>query len=625
MNRILTILASAMLITGLAACGGGAQPDNAVTSSESSLAMGWQQAPVALKSSNAATRAAAQRMMAMAKPLAAAAQHSFMGDSPEAACEAAFEYGEANFAQYMPYPEVTQHTEVFCYRHYAVSGFYVGIVVAPNATFNQFGIYIMGDAGSGFSTTPVQIGWWDELPLQTRADCQLMPTENGIWTTPIQIGANIFGSWSAVTLNDRSTLLLKQEQSVDPNELTVIQFNCRGEQIGSWQVASRPAAAGDLTRPTLYSPVIKTDGSAAWISWRQYEPNGNNSDEVESAYLRRWVPGSGLSAVVSIVPRYGGSITDADIDVAPDGSAIAAWLETVPNAAIPVHFGPRLAAAMTWSPASGWSAPVNLVAPNSMPRQDIDRIAVSTPSLGKAAVIWIRQDSLGQMVEGVQLQATGNWSDPEKIFRDEKLYPSLIGSDQWKVVMDETGSTTALWSWRSWDGKQNGISYNHRLPGENWPEAQSIAPLGTEATMSVSIARNGYGAVAWRAGYDVAAVRFDKAGLIDGAYLTYFEPFMGAALLPKAVVDADGHIVVVWAEVFYNATNGATEVARGARFSPDTGWSRNVTLSTDEAPTRPLGAANSAGGIGSVLWIHGSLGSGPSRAGVWLAPFSMTP
>jgi hypothetical protein len=62
---------------------------------------------------------------------------------------------EVRYYQYFPGPAVTQHSGPFAYRYYAVTGTYLGVVVAQDPQYVMGGVYVMGGA---FGATPMYVG-----------------------------------------------------------------------------------------------------------------------------------------------------------------------------------------------------------------------------------------------------------------------------------------------------------------------------------------------------------------------------------------------------------------------------------------------------------------------------------
>jgi hypothetical protein len=447
------------------------------------------------------------------------------------------------------------------------------------------------------------------------------------WIHQVELSPPMFGEWSAVALNDGTSVILKREHSVDPNTITLLHRDQNGLPLGSYLVASKTPDLANISRPILYSPVLKTDGHAVWVLWRDYQPS-QYSDEPESAHLRRWTAEAGLGETMSVEPRFGGGITDADLDVAADGSAILCWLEAVPNPSLPfpVHFGPKLAAVQRYSPDTGWSAPQTLAEPDTAVGEDRVKIAATSSRADKAVVAWVHgSDGMHARIESVQLLADGSWSAVQTVFNP--VDPSLAGTvSNWKLVMGDTGATTAIWGWMSWDTKQQGVDINHLDPVTGWEGPQTITTT-TEDDWTASISRKGPGAIAWRNGYDDVVAWFDDTGFQGARALTQTEEGWGSALeAPRVVADDQGRLTVIWGQIFYDGTGQYAHLGavRGVRYSPATGWEQEFSVSTPDNPATPAIISNAAAGRATVLWRQGLIGAGASGT-FFSSAFQMAP
>lgn len=125
----------------LAACGGGSQPTESATVTES-----------------AATQLRQRALSHIAAQAQAPAQTPAAAVAPEAAIEQLFDFAEAQFPQFFPSRQATRSSEPFLYRHYPETGVYIGVAVTPGMGYQQDGLYVMGGALGSSPSYVGQIG-----------------------------------------------------------------------------------------------------------------------------------------------------------------------------------------------------------------------------------------------------------------------------------------------------------------------------------------------------------------------------------------------------------------------------------------------------------------------------------
>jgi hypothetical protein len=277
-----------------------------------------------------------------------------------------------------------------------------------------------------------------------------------------------------------------------------------------------------------------------------------------------WAPPASLGSVHKTI---------SDLKVAPSGQAVAAWQGVALSGQPVVNIA-------TFEPASGWSAPFDMVARSERPRVAID-------ASGNAAAVWLESDTSNVRIFAARRPVGGSWEI------DPTLNPihhehSVNALD---VASLPGGRFVAVW-----DNTQTKSAYFSRFePGTGWTPAELLEKTdSTWSKLRLYIDRKGFGFALWNR--LVGTVAVPVAARFNPDTFIFERPVPLGDVVPTAIDVNGGHAVAAWL---------GDGKLWGSCYVETSGWSHPVAIAgvpDDPRTDEPFGVAMGPSGAAVFVW-----------------------
>lgn len=279
-------------------------------------------------------------------------------------------------------------------------------------------------------------------------------------------------------------------------------------------------------------------------------------------------------------------IFDAKIAVAPDGHAIAVWMQK--------HLSSGGVYSNRYGTSTGWEGATHV----GFDSGDESNPDVAMDGQGNAVVVWNRHDGYNTNTSATRFAAEAKtWSAPEKI---SLLY--YVHSRAPRIAMNTAGQAIVVWAdteYHLWSRRYDSLS--------GWGASAVVSfTVGDGPFPRAAIDAQGNALVVWREWDGVEESLYSRsypANAPDGARQFVEMLNGGTPYNLELAMDPAGHAFAVWYQTIGNIQNVCTN-----RFDPAAGW--GTAFQIDESPlysSHPHVTADSKGSA-MVAW-HGSDGS----------------
>lgn len=283
--------------------------------------------------------------------------------------------------------------------------------------------------------------------------------------------------------------------------------------------------AGDALDPV---PAVNPEGHAM-VVWRQLDGAWFN------VWANRFTPGEGWSGPSAITALTASHAIGHQVDVGPDGNAIAVWRE--------VAEGHSEIWSSRFTPMDGWQAPRRIDADAAGTSRSP---AVAMDADGNAIALWLQSDGLSFGVYANRYTRGGSWGTPKRIDADPD-------GDAEDVTVGFDGEGNALALWKQLGRTDVDIWASRYVPGEDWGEAERIETNdeGDAVSPRLAVSANGDAVAVWLQSdgfrYDVWSNAYEGNlgwGIAEQVDRDPTDPQSGAHL--RLAIDASGNAMAVW-------------------------------------------------------------------------------
>ncbi len=271
---------------------------------------------------------------------------------------------------------------------------------------------------------------------------------------------------------------------------------------------------------------------------------------------------------------------DARVAMAPDGHAIAVWLQT--------HLSTGNIYACRYAPSTGWEGATHI----GSDAGDGSGPDVAMDGNGNAIVVWNQEDRTNANTSAVRYSATTKtWSAPERI---SVLY--YVDSKAPDIAMNSAGQAFVVWA-----------DKGHRLwarrfdPATGWNFAAVVSyTVGDGPLPKTVIDAQGNALVVWKEWDGVEESLYSRSYPVTGpeGARQFVEMITGGTPYNlELAMDPAGHAFAVWYQTVGNIQNVCAN-----RYEPAAGWGTASMI--DESPlysSHPHVAADSKGNA-MVVW-----------------------
>lgn len=323
---------------------------------------------------------------------------------------------------------------------------------------------------------------------------------------------------------------------------------------GDWEepVLIAPNSAGNYTIPRV---VVDSAGNAL-VAW----------DEGGLGY-NRYVVGKGWGTAT----QFGGSNAGLQLAGNASGHAVAVWGELYAYRAW----------ARTFSPDTGWSAPILL---SESPQVNSDSAQVSMDPAGNAVAVWAETSTLLRTpryhVYARRFAAGAGWEPPVLLDDSTGLHARMP-----QVGMDDRGNAVAVWSQYRFFNGVDGLGYDalyaaRYSPGEGWSaseylRANDVLWWARYPGLAVSPAGNAMAVgTIWG---DVRTFSYDRSsGWSPGLIPTSGGGVQENPHPISVIMDENDRAVAAWSQ-----SDGTRQHLWTSRYTPGSGWETPAMAETD--------------------------------------------